>query len=81
MLKSIVQIQSQDENNNSFGTGFVIDNNEQGVYILTDRGEELAFDMSKKQSREIEFIVKDTENIFTVGIPPKDMNKNLKGAL
>lgn len=53
----------------------------QGVYILTDRGEELAFDMSNKQSREIEFIVKDTKNIFTVGIPPRGMNKRLKGAL
>lgn len=53
----------------------------QGVYILTDKGQVLALDMSNKKSREIEFIVKDTENIFTVGIPPRNMNKSLKGAL
>ncbi len=35
MLDSVVQIESQDKNNNSFGTGFVIDRDSNGVYILT----------------------------------------------
>jgi len=35
MLNSIVSIESVNENNDSFGTGFVIHNDEKGVYILT----------------------------------------------
>jgi len=35
MLSSIVNIESINENNSSFGTGFVIHNDEKGVYILT----------------------------------------------
>jgi hypothetical protein len=35
MLSSIVHIESADKNNKSFGTGFVIDNDEHGAYILT----------------------------------------------
>jgi len=35
MLSSIVHIESEDKNNKSFGTGFVIDNDEHGAYILT----------------------------------------------
>ena len=35
MVKSIVQIESQKENNNSFGTGFVIDKDDKGIYVLT----------------------------------------------
>ncbi len=35
MVKSIVQIESKKENNNSFGTGFVIDQDAKGVYVLT----------------------------------------------
>ena len=35
MSNSIVNIESLDENNKSFGTGFVIDTDEKGVYILT----------------------------------------------
>lgn len=35
MLNSIVHIESANKNNKSFGTGFVIDNDEYGAYILT----------------------------------------------
>jgi len=35
MLNSIVHIKSSNKENRSFGTGFVIDNNHQGLYILT----------------------------------------------
>ncbi len=35
MLNSILQIESQNSNNQSFGTGFVIDTDDNGVYILT----------------------------------------------
>ena len=35
MTTSIVNIESLDENNKSFGTGFIIDSDEKGVYILT----------------------------------------------
>lgn len=35
MVNSIVQIESQNENNNSFGTGFVIDKDDKGIYVLT----------------------------------------------
>ena len=35
MLNSIVNIESANENNNSFGTGFVIHSDEKGVFILT----------------------------------------------
>ena len=35
MLNSIVHIESSDKSNKSFGTGFVIDNDEYGAYILT----------------------------------------------
>lgn len=35
MLSSIVHIESSDKTNKSFGTGFVIDTDEQGAYILT----------------------------------------------
>jgi len=59
----------------------LVGSSNQGVYILSDRGEELAIAMSNKKAREIEFVVKTTENIFTVGIPPKNMNERLKGAL
>jgi anaerobic ribonucleoside-triphosphate reductase activating protein len=59
----------------------LVGSSNQGVYILSDRGEKLAFEMSNKKAREIEFVVKTTDNIFTVGIPPKNMNERLKGAL
>ena len=35
MSRSVVHIESLDKGNRSFGTGFVIDNDEHGVYILT----------------------------------------------
>jgi hypothetical protein len=35
MLSSIVHIESSNKQNKSFGTGFVIDNDEDGAYILT----------------------------------------------
>lgn len=35
MTHSIVNIESLDENNKSFGTGFVIDQDNKGVYVLT----------------------------------------------
>ena len=35
MLDSVVQIESQNKNNDSFGTGFVIDRDDRGVYVLT----------------------------------------------
>ncbi|CAA6811687.1 MAG: Serine/threonine kinase [uncultured Sulfurovum sp.] len=35
MYRNIVHIESLDKNNRSFGTGFVIDNDDKGVYILT----------------------------------------------
>ena len=35
MTTSIVNIESLEENNKSFGTGFIIDSDEKGVYILT----------------------------------------------
>jgi len=37
VLRSIVNIESLHENNNSFGTGFVIANDTKGIYILTCR--------------------------------------------
>ena len=35
MLSSIINIESVNQNNNSFGTGFVIHNDGKGIYILT----------------------------------------------
>ena len=50
----------------------------QGVYILSDSGYELANAMYKKKSRELEFVVKDANELFMVGIPPKKIEEKLK---
>ena len=48
----------------------LIGSTNQGVYILSEEGRELAEDMANKQSREIEVVIKNVEDVFIVGIPP-----------
>jgi len=48
----------------------------QKIYILSQKGYKLAYDIANKTSREVEFIIKDNE-IFMVGIPPKNLNERL----
>ncbi len=50
----------------------LIGSTNQGVYILSEVGRMLAEDMANKQSREIEVVVKSIDDVFIVGIPPKD---------
>jgi len=56
----------------------LIGSSNQGVYILSDAGKKLAEDMSLKQSREIEVIVKSVEDVFIVGIPEKNKLEKIK---
>jgi len=55
----------------------LIGSSNQGVYILTDAGYKLAKYMKNKDSREIEFLIKDND-IFMVGIPPKNIEQKIK---
>jgi anaerobic ribonucleoside-triphosphate reductase activating protein len=52
----------------------------QNIVILSDEGYKLAQFMSIQQKREVEFILKNGE-LFIVGVPPKNLEKKLKGLL
>jgi len=56
----------------------LIGSNNQGVYILSDAGKNLAKDIFHKESREIEIIIKSVEDVFIVGIPEKDKLEIIK---
>jgi len=58
----------------------LIGSSNQGVYILTDTGYELAKYMKNKESREVEFLIKNND-IFMVGVPPKDIEQKIKDAV
>ncbi len=55
----------------------LIGSTNQGVYILSEVGRTLAEDMLNKQSREIEVVVKNVDDVFIVGIPPKKVSKKI----
>jgi len=50
----------------------MIGSSNQNIYILSDKGKELAEYMQSLSGREVEFRVKDGE-LFTVGVVPKKM--------
>jgi len=56
MLESIVHIESSNKNNKSFGTGFIIDTNETGVYILTCQHVIAAVEEAVVESHVVEVI-------------------------
>lgn len=50
----------------------LIGSSNQGVFILSDKGEILAEDMLKVRARELEIVTTNTNEVFIVGIPPKE---------
>jgi anaerobic ribonucleoside-triphosphate reductase activating protein len=56
----------------------LIGSTNQGVYILSEAGKMLAAAMTTKQSREIEVVVKSVEEVFIIGIPPKNKLENIQ---
>lgn len=55
----------------------LIGSSNQGLYVLSNYGYKLAYYISQKTQREVEFLIKDN-NVFMVGIPPKNLDKKLK---
>ena len=56
MLNKIVHIESANEENSSFGTGFVIESNEQGTYVLTCQHVLDAVQDARIESKAVEVI-------------------------
>jgi anaerobic ribonucleoside-triphosphate reductase activating protein len=63
----------------NYDTPFVGSTN-QNVIILSDEGYQLAQFMAQQQNREVEFVIKNGE-LFIIGVPPKNLEKKLKGLL
>ncbi len=59
----------------------LIGSSNQGVYMLSQSGKKLAVHLQQASSREIEYIVKNQDELFMVGIPPKDFQTKLKEQL
>lgn len=53
----------------------LIGSSNQSVYVLSDDGNKLAYEMQNKTSREVEFVIESKDEIFMVGVPPKDISK------
>lgn len=76
MINNIVHISSANTENRSFGTGFVIENNEHGVYILTCEHVLRAVQSPMVESHELEIIAQnDFLDMAIVFIPSLDYEK------
>jgi len=78
MLESIVHIESSDKNNKSFGTGFVIDQNESGAYVLTCQHVLEAVENAVIESNQVEILSQNDFFDMAILFVPSHKSPNIQ---